>query len=255
MQVHVQAHHRSLFRRLQGQRGVGGDGPRQLQRLVHQPVAGHDLVDQADLVGPLGRDVVAGQQHLHADGVGEEAGKYLGGGAAGDAPLDLAHAEDGLLGGDAHVGGHDQAEALAQGQAVDRGDDGFPHVDLPVVQEPGDAPLERAHHGAGLGHLLEVGAGAEGPVARPGDDGDAEAVICHEIYPRLLQRLIHAAAEGVAGLGPVDGDHGDAVVSLLVQDGCVGIVGHSTFLPRAPASDFVPASRGSSDSQSGLGAL
>src|SRR6185312_15486454 len=52
------------LRRVEGERAVGGDGGRQLERRVDRPAALGHPVDQPELVGALRRDRVAGQRQL-----------------------------------------------------------------------------------------------------------------------------------------------------------------------------------------------
>ena len=85
--------------------------------------SGTHAVDQAELVGLLGADRVADEVHLQRLVLAHQPRQPLGAAEAGDDPeLDLGLAEHGRLGGDAHVAGHRQLAAAAEGDAVDRGD-------------------------------------------------------------------------------------------------------------------------------------
>jgi len=65
---------------------------------------------------------------------------------------------------------------------------------------------------------LEVGARHEG-IVDAGDDGDPRIRVVLEPPPRAGQVAEVVHVEGVARLGPVDGDDGDVVVAHLVVDG------------------------------------
>jgi hypothetical protein len=71
---------------------------------------------------------------------------------------------------------------------------------------------------AALGHALEVGAGAEGPVPAL-EHGDVEVGIGVEGLEGVVQRLGRGAVDGVAGLGTLDGDDGRAAADLDADGG------------------------------------
>ena len=95
-------------------------------RLVHRlGVSGH-VVDQADLLGPLGADVLAGEGQLGQVPGADDGGQPLQAPEVGhDRHLRLAHREDGVGRGQADVAGRDQVDAAADAVAVDGGDDGL----------------------------------------------------------------------------------------------------------------------------------
>jgi len=63
------------------------------------------------------------------------------------------------------------------------------------------------------GHGLEIGAGAERATGT-GEDGDGQAVVVVEPAEGQRQLLGVLAVDGVAPLGPVDGDDDDRAVGL-----------------------------------------
>jgi hypothetical protein len=68
---------------------------------------------------------------------------------------------------------------------------------------------------------LQVGARAEGDIARPGEDEHARLVVGDEALIPGGQRIGGWPVDGVAALGPVDGEHGGGA-GALVADG----IGH-----------------------------
>ena len=144
--------------------------------------------------------------------------------AGGDAEVDLGLAELRLLGGDNEVAQHGQFAAAAQGKAVDRGDDRLPEPGDAVVAEGEE--IARVHLGIGLvRHLLDVGAGGEGLVARAGQDQAADAVIVLDRIEEVRQVPEQGRVEGIQRLGPVQGHQGITVGVAFNQEGGIG-VGH-----------------------------
>src|SRR5439155_2220806 len=76
----------------------------------------------------------------------------------------------------------------------------------PVAVDAGGVALAR-------GDGLEVGARAE-RAARAGEDGDGEIFVAVELAERARQCRRGGPVDGVAALGPVDGDDEDVVVRL-----------------------------------------
>ena len=75
------------------------DAVRPLERPVHEHLGLDDLVDEAELERPAGRERLGGEQELHGRREGELAGQAGGRAAAGEEPpLRLHHAERGALG-------------------------------------------------------------------------------------------------------------------------------------------------------------
>ena len=106
----------------------GGDGAGHGERGSHELVCGHDLVDQADGKRLLRSDDAGGEGELQRLGDAHDAGEEVAGAelwVEADAEEDGAHL--GLLRCYADVAGERDAEAEADGGAVDRGDGGLGH--------------------------------------------------------------------------------------------------------------------------------
>ena len=177
-----------------------------------------------------GRERLGGEEELHRRREGDLAREAHGGAAAGEqAPLGLHHAEGGPLGGDADVDAAEHLHAAGHAGPVDRRDDRL--VELEVAQHGVGAVAQLAAVDlvdlAGrdlllqLGDLrdvgLEVGAGHEVAVDA-GDDRHPVVGVVAEAPPGVGEVAEVVEVEGVAGLGPVDGDAGDVPVDLLVVD-------------------------------------
>ena len=224
---------------LHRQRGVGGDlgrqGPGRLQHAVG--VGGH-VVDQADLLGPLRADVLAGEGQLGHVARADDRGQPLQAAEVGhDRHLGLAHREDGVGRPEPDVTGGDEVHAAADAVAVDGGDDGLRAAATAVMAacsrrtspgRPGPGGHGRGRPrprpaGAGLAaagehapHRLQVEAhrevrplgrhdhGTHGGVGTDGGHG-----------PGKVPPQVHA--HGVAGLGSVEPHGGHELVLLDAQ--------------------------------------
>ena len=112
-----------------------GELARPLDRGVEQLVVLHDAVDQAVLVGVLGRDRLARGVHLERLGRPDEPRQPLRAAEAGDDPeVDLGLAERGREARDAHVARHRQLAAAAEREPVDGRDRHRPRL-LPGAQQ------------------------------------------------------------------------------------------------------------------------
>jgi hypothetical protein len=136
----------------------------------------HHAVDQPELERLLGRHRIADQVHLERLVHPHQARQALGAAEAGDDPeLDLRLAEQRRARGDAHVAGHRQLAAAAEGQAVDRGD----RRDRPRAQllEQRVAAVNELLAGRLVhrGERLDVGARAVQERVRGGDHQRAHA--------------------------------------------------------------------------------
>ncbi len=134
--------------------------------------------------------------------------------------VDLGRAEHGVVGRHHQVAGQGQAHAAGQREPVHPGDGRL--AEIPQVPEQGGhlaaavVQVEVARPGR---HPGEIGAGAEGLVARAGDHHDPCLGIGSDLGqpgPHLGQ---HRPRQGVATLGPVDREPGDAVGQLVAQLG------------------------------------
>lgn len=178
---------------------------------------GDGVVDEAVGLGGAGVDHVAEEEHFHGGLAGDGAGEGDHGGGAEEADVDAGGGEAGGVGGDGEVCGGDELAAGGGGDAVDAGDDG--------ESGGGDGLHEAAALGeeglvgVGVGGLdfFEVVAGAEGR-AVCGDDGDVDGAVLFEVGQGLFERGHEGGGEGVAGVGAVEGEPGDAGVVLAQED-------------------------------------
>ena len=167
---------RDLLDRADGQRRLPGELARPRQRGVDELVVEDHAVDEAEDVGLLGADGVAHEVHLQRLVLAHEPRKALRPAEAGDDPeLDLGLAEERRLRRDAHVAGHGQLAAAAEGETVDRGDGDDARAREAAQQIVRGlqqlAPAGLVHRGEGL----DVGAGREEQRVRGGDDQRAHA--------------------------------------------------------------------------------
>ena len=127
-----------------------------------------------------------------------------------------------LLGGDSYVGGGQyQVETRPRGPAVDRGDDRLPNLGIVVAQTavgpglgPVDRPGERPEDVLGpdpvkvflrhAGRWGQVMSGAEVPVARAGEDSDADIPVLPDVLPDLADLVGRLVVKDVALVGIVD---------------------------------------------------
>ena len=184
------------LRRVEGQRAVGGDGARQLERRVDRPAALGQAVDQPELVGALGRDRVAGQRQLHRDAVGDAARQAHERAAGRDErALDLRDPELGLAGGDDEVAGQRDLEPAGHREALDGGDERLARRALDDAREAAVAdPRALAGHEG-----LEVHARAEAR-AGAGDDADREVAVGVELVERRRHPFGQRQVDRVARL-------------------------------------------------------
>lgn len=122
--------------------------------------------------------------------------------------------ELGVASGDQHVAGERDLEAGGDGEPGDRADDGLAaalHLGDGVGRVVLDVALED------LFRRREVDAGAEGAAAAGENDGSHRRVVV-EAAERAGEGHHHGTGERVEGLGPVDGDEGDARGVALHQN-------------------------------------
>ena len=186
-----------------GGRGPGGQLVGGAQQLVVLHAAPHQP-------GPLGLGPV--EDLAEEEGGGGRLGpgdavEHPGVAAAGvEAQLQEAGVEAGPTGGQAHVAGQGQVHARAHRGAVHRGDGGqraARHAQEPLVDRQQALALRGAQ-------VRQVGAGAEGP-ALAGDDDGAHALVGLHGLDRGDEVVAEGAAQGVAPVGVVEGEEGDAV--------------------------------------------
>jgi hypothetical protein len=113
---------------------------------------------------------------------------------------------------------HMQHVPTAYRDAVDGSDHRLGHIANQLVQV---ADFEHAALGrpvvAGLGALLDVAAGAEGLIARAGEDDRRHPGIGPRGAKRFHQLLDRLAAKGVVALGPIDRDDCGGLVDLIAD--------------------------------------
>ncbi len=156
----------------------------QRQRLGHGAVGHGHAVDQAQLVGPLGGDRVAGQGQLHGHVVGDASRQVQQGPACShQAALGLGDAELGPGGRHHQVAGQRNLQTAGHGKALDGRDQ---RLARSALGDPGEATV--AHPRPFAGHeRLQVHARAE---AAPGtgQDADRERVVCVQLVERARPR-------------------------------------------------------------------
>lgn len=122
----------------------------------------HDLEHRTVVVQLLCGERARGVEHGPHQVLGDQAGQV--GGRTERAAVDLGEAEGRVVGGDDDIGIADQADAAAEAEAVDGGDDRY----FTVVDrgEGGEAAVVRANEGGMPGirvHLLDIHTGVEAP--------------------------------------------------------------------------------------------
>src|SRR5262245_38788875 len=121
--------------------------------------------------------------------------------------------------------------------AVDGRDHGFPDLEsardsAETVIVVGDRVVSTAPRERRRDHLLQIGTGREGLLARAGEDRDPGRVVVAKPRPGFDERLVSLRIDGVHRLGPVHRDGHDPVL-LLVQHGRHP---HPSSLRRLPAA-------------------
>ena len=136
----------------------------------------------------------------------------------------IRQAQAGRLGGDAEGAGQGHLQAAAGGEAVDGGDAGLGHT-LQLPGEDPSAPGSLPHLRqdiAGL-ELLDVGASDEGLLAGTGEDEHPGRVVGLELSDGVQGLVDGGVAEGVADLGAVEGEDGQAILPLVADV----LIGHA----------------------------
>ena len=176
-----------------------------------------DPVVEADAMGLLGGNDVAGHEQLGGPAEAHHSGEQVGGAHVGAGEADL-HEEKADLGGggrDADVGSQRDGGACAGDGAVQGRDDG-------LAQRPhsGDHLAGEAGEGEQPGHVTleeladdvdDVAAGAKA-LAGAGDHHGAHLGAPLERGEEVAQLLIDLEREGVELVGPVERHRGDALL-------------------------------------------
>src|ERR1700676_3481319 len=165
---------------------------------------------------PRRRDRVAGEQDLQRDPGRDEPGQRRGPRGAA-AHLHLADRERRVLGGHAQVTALGEQETAGPGDPVDGGDRRLGDVDVPA--ELGEE-VQRRHRQSGIGHFLQVAAGAERLVPRAGQHQNPGAGVVVETPRSGEQAFPYGRVQRVAGLGPFDREPGDAVLHPVADRAC-----------------------------------
>ena len=182
---------------------------------------GDDGVDQPHVERLLGIVHAAQEPDLAGLLLTDDAGHVGGAPAAVEgADFRTGLAELGVVGGDGQVAHHVQHVAAPDCIPGHHGDHGFragADVALEVEHVEVVSALVVAVSTVVAADLL-VATGAEGLLAKTGEDDGADMIVITGIG-QGLQHLFHGAgAEGVAHLGAVDGDLGNAILGLVIED-------------------------------------
>jgi hypothetical protein len=179
-----------------------------------------DVIDESDLEGTLGVDVLTGEGELAGVSLSDDGGQPLEASqVCDDGELDLSEGELCLGGADADVAGRGEVQSAADAPAIDRGDDRLPagcrgaggalHL-VDEAQQLGALPREHgAHHLVAQdghhGHQVEAVAEV---VAAAADDDGADAVIVvqgtecrRELVPGGRPHRVSATGPGQDNLG------------------------------------------------------
>jgi hypothetical protein len=198
-----------------GDRGAGGNLRGQGEGIVHQTFRGHRLQDEAAAFGLDAVERLPGEQEiegaLEAKGARERVRQAA---IARDAAVDLHGAEARVGGGEAEVAAEREAEAHAQGVAVDRADDHFVGM-----AQPDRRPLLRVRPADGR-LRLRVGLVGEAAAANRGARAERGAVPVEDerAHRRIeiggahvfVQDRIHFVVHRVVPLGAVEREDTDA---------------------------------------------
>ena len=207
-----------------------GRAPRQHLRILHaggQQVGGrHDAVDQADAVGMLGIDPLAGQDDLHRMTEPHDLRQSDQAAVAGvEAPLRVLQGELGVRRAEAQVAGEREFKPAGNRVAVDRRQNRL--VDVEVAGDAAEAGavgevLAKFRRG-GLREIhrvgLEIGAGAKGLRAGTGDHRDPCLVVGVEVAPDRHQFIIGGEVQRIHPLRAVDGDQSDVLMAGIENVG------------------------------------
>jgi hypothetical protein len=183
----------------------------------------HDAVDEAHrqrLRGAVAAAQVPDLARLLLADDAREIGRAEAGIDRADLGPDLA--ELGLLGGDGQVAERGQHVAAADGETLHAGDHGLGHVADQRLQF-----LDRQADGAAAVILAVMGADWSPPVQKDLSPAPPSTMTpMSRFQPARWKASISSStvlpAEGVVAVGTVDGDEGDAVGALVVENVLVG---------------------------------
>src|SRR4051812_33254864 len=208
----------------EGERAVGGDRARQLQRGLERTAVVGEPIHEAELVAALGADRITGQGQLHR-GALRDAPRQTQERAAGghERPLHLRDPELRRATGHDQVARERHLQPAGHGEPLDRRDQ---RLARRALRDSREAAVTHVR-GLALHECLEVHAGAE-PTAGAGEHPDTQAVVVVELLERGGDPFGQRAVHGVTGVRTVQRDDLDAAVALD-DDGrfLLGIGGHA----------------------------
>ena len=205
-------------RKLDRDRGVGGDLFEDCLGARDQISGRHDFVDEPDAVGLLRADHLSGEDELQGAALSDQARQALRAAAARkESELDFGLAELRVLHRDPDGASHRRLAAAAERKAIDRRDHRLAEVldeieDL-LSETAGLLRLERR----GMRELADVGARDECFVAGARQDDAAHCRVISRVLECRSQIRPGRRIQGVEHLGPIDGHIGDGAL-LLVRD-------------------------------------
>ena len=221
-QVEGARHHllREALRERRAARQESGES----QGLRQQVGGGDDAVHQADAQRMRGVDAPAREDELHGVAETHDAREPHAAAVAGvEAPVHVLMGEFGVGRTEAQVAGLRELQPARDRVAVDRRHDrlvdGEAAGDAAEARPFREAPAEFGRRAPGVVHGvgLEVGAGAEGLVASPGEHGDPRRVVRREFPPARDQPVVGREIERVHLVRPVDGDQAHGTLRLVAD--------------------------------------
>jgi hypothetical protein len=215
---------------------VRGDRRRDLLRPLECLAVGHHVADEPDLPRLRGEDVLAGQQDVGRDRVGDlPLQSHRGAAHRVQRPTRLGDAEPCALTGDADVGALEDLGTAGDGDAFDCCDHGLRRpvgLEETAVDEAGVVAqagllvdravgVDVARHGAEVHPRREVALGA-------GEDRARQRVVGAQLCPRVGEQGEHREGHRVLALRPVQGEHHHRALAFDVH------LSHGRSLARVP---------------------
>ena len=179
-----------------------------------------DLVDDAEPVGFLGVEALAGCHHLHGAAEPDVADQALVAFPAGDdAEAHLRHADLRCRRHYAEIGRQQDFRAAADGEAIDRGDDwdvqGFEALEDRPRQAHDFAQLVLC---AELGVAFYVAAGTEEPISGTRHNHRTKVHVALDRVENIEESLADFGTQRISRFGPVDGEDQGAAPPLLLNN-------------------------------------
>ena len=172
-------------------------------------------------MGFRGGKRLAGQDQFLGAALADGARQGLGAAAAGhDAERNLGQRKARGLGGVKEIATARDLAAAAIGRTIDGADDRNRAVDQRPHHPLEDDMLARPRLVGHAAALLQVAAGAERLVARPGQNDAAQAFgIERDVLEAAHEIEAHLGVEGVGGVRPVQPDNRDVLLGSFQQEG------------------------------------